>query len=261
MNKQKVINGITGAFAALAARMEKMGKAGATVANGMMNVSGAVDKTATILGRLVSAFTIGGSAVLAFFAMYQSSKENAKQFDKQLEKNKQTVEDFGAALKKSFVQDRTLVGKNVLSDITKTLDETMRGLQQTAEDAPNMWDHITDYFVNTLDRQKISKVQSGIAEIDALFSDSAALNERQAIGASADRAQAALQELSNSGVDLAKKISGTDTEYREFVEGLRSTGKTDAANELDKIRAKFTQIEKDMRQLGPAGAEILDDLS
>lgn len=262
MNKQKVIDGITGGFAALATRMEKMGGPAARVANGMMNVSGAIDKTASIISKMISGLTIAGTAFLVFFAAYSQNKDEVEAFDKQLKKNAESVKEFGNALRKSFIEDRTMVGKNVLDDVQKSIDDSMNNLQATVDKGPGFWSHINDFFVNGLDRQKTAGAPTGIMEIDAFFADSDALNQRQAEAAAADMARGKLQELKDAGVDLTKEISGSDSVFNQRIEQLKGQGEAgaEAIKVLQALRDQFTQVEKDMRVLGPAGAAVKDGL-
>lgn len=262
MNKQKVIDGITGGFAALAARMERMGGPAARVANGMMNVAGAVDRTASVISKLISGLTIAGTAFLVFFAAHSQNKQEVEKFDKQLKKNAESVKEFGNALRKSFIEDRTIVGKNVLDDVEQSINDSMNNLQATVDKGPGFWSHINDFFVNGLDRQKTAGAPTGIMEIDAFFADSDALNQRQAEAAAADMARGKLQELKDAGVDLTKEISGSDSVFNARIEQLRGQGEAgaEAIKILQALRDEFTQVEKDMRTLGPAGAAVKDGL-
>lgn len=260
VNKQKVINGITSAFTALAARMEKMGSAGAVVANGMMNVSGAVDKTATILGKLVSGFTIGGAAILVFFAAWESGNKRTEAFNKSIQESNTHLAEFGNSLRKAFLSDRTLVGKSVMADVSAGVDTMMRDLQNAADQAPGIMDHISDFF-DLSDTFKIKPVNdwSGF-----LFSgETEDFNRAQNYAATMERVRSQLQALKDENFDLSKVIISSDSAYQKQIETWRSQGRVadETVAKLDEMRGKYQQVERDMRQLGPAGAEVKDGLN
>ncbi|AKU45322.1 tapemeasure [Mycobacterium phage Madruga] len=261
-DKQKVIAGITKAMTFLGGAMEKLGPLGRTAGNGLVNVGVAAEKSASLIGKLAGGLLYGGTAILTFIAIVSEYNQTAKEFDKQLEQNRRSVNEFGQELRKSFVTDRGMVGKSVLDTVSQSLDDMMNNLNNTVDKAPSLWEHLGDIFSRPFERQRNSPVQTGILEIDSLFAESDEINQRQAEGAAADLARAKIQQLKDANVDLVKVMSGSDIAFGAFIDDLRTQGQegNEAAKVLEEYRRKFTQVERDMRELGPAGAAVKEGM-
>lgn len=254
-NREKVVRALETAFLALGARMETMGTLGQRVGNGLMNVTNAASGAIGIVGRLATAFTLVGIAALSFFALYNSSEDDAAKLNKQLDDNKKHLTDFKKSLRNAFVDDGTIVGHSVMGAVETGLNQMMQDLQATADSAPGLgaqiWDALTRNIGNTDLNDQLNP-----------FQQSDAINQAQAIASGASDAAKKFQELRDKGVDLNAVLVANDTEFKKFIDNLRTQGSegNNAADALEKQRAAFKGIEADMRRIGPAGVELSEGI-
>jgi len=253
-NKKKVIDGMSNAFSALAGKLEKMGGLWATIGNGMVNVSGAAEKTIGVMGRLISLITKVAVVAGLMYAVFESGQENVRNLNEALESSSKQLTNFRDALKEAFTADAGTTGKNVTSAITANLDAMMTNIESNAEKMPGVWDHLLGYFNVFQDHMR----EGEATDWTSLGGDTVAINDLQELATQAKLARDGFTKLREAGVDLTHVLAAGDSEFESWIHQQRMLGHEGnaVADAMEKQRAVLKQAEADYRRAGPAALQL-----
>lgn len=261
----KVIQYVESAFLKLGYGIGRLGGPFDKFGQGIMNFGSKGSKLVSTILSIARVASIAVPAVLLLYSAFKSYRGMFDNFNKNMAESKQGIADFGNNLRKAFMQDRGLVGSNVMTSVSDAMTEMMQNLKQTADGAPGFWSHVQDkFFKKGSVFSNIGKIFTGkISEVDfrtsgGLFSDSDELNKLQDDIGKAQNAFNKLKEMQNNGVDLSKIVTGSDAYFKTEIDKLRQAGGAwgDAADELQKHRDKFNEINAHMQTLTPAGVDF-----
>lgn len=236
---------------AVAASMSRVPLIGRKVSESILNVgaslSGLVSRFAGVVGP-IAAFA---AAIAGVWLVMRAGKQNAKEFDAQLEANKVSLAEFREALTGAFKTDSGLIGSTVMDQVSLGMDTMIRNLEDTAAKAPGMIDHLADAFT-----------PGAGGFINSLRTDSDDLNRRQAEAAAADMASQKLRQLRKDGVDLEAVIAGSQPAFDAYVANLRTQGDEGkaAADALIKQKNAFNMVHEAMQKVGPAGVQLANGI-
>ena len=262
LSASKTIRAIESGVLIFAGALSRIPIIGNRVSQSLLNVaasaSGLVSTFASIAGPLAAATV----AIGAVWLVMRAGRQNAEEFDAQIEKNKTSLVEFGKALTEAFSADDGLVGKTVMDQVSMGMDTMIRDLEDTTSKAPGIIDHIADYFKNGNDNAGIAVEIPIIGTINGMTRNSDDLNRRQEEAAAADMASQKLRQLRKDGVDLETVIAGSKPAFDSYIGNLRTQGDEGkaAADVLIKQKNAYDMVYDAMQKVGPAGVQLANGI-
>lgn len=247
-NKNKVIDALGAAWNVAATKISTFGSAGERVAQGMVNVGGAVDKTIGVIGKLVAGLTIATAVFAFFWSVFSTNKEVSNDLKNSLEENIKQLDKFKLSLQDAFKNDGGVQGKNVLDAVSENLNSKMTELQTQADRAPGIWKHITDSFNTNRD--------------NGFFNESHDINDLQELTTQADLASKGFKRLRDAGYDLASVVSSSDSAFQDQIARFRMMGDEGnaASDVLEEQRATLEGLKQNYADAGPAAVMLADGM-
>lgn len=235
-------------------------KAALSVTNFHKSMSGAIgvlSKVAGPIGLVITALTF-------LWTVMRAGRNNAKEFDDQLQTNSKNVKKFGEELTKAFYADKGKIGSTVMDQASIGMETMLRDLEDTASKAPGLVDHIADIFRNPQERAGSIPVEIPlVGTFAATFGgDSAEINRRQAEGEAARLAAEKYKELTDKNVDLVSVMTGSQQIFDNQIASLEASGKSGnaLADVLERQREEFNNVYAAMQSIGPKGIELAKGL-
>jgi len=246
-----VVRAFHSGVVAVAASMSKVPLIGKKVSESILNVGASLSGLVSRFSGVVGPIAAFAAAIAGVWLVMRAGKQNAKEFDAQLEANKVSLAEFREALTGAFKTDSGLIGSTVMDQVSLGMDTMIRNLEDTAAKAPGMIDHLADAFT-----------PGAGGFINPLGNDSDDLNRRQAEAAAADMASQKLRQLRKDGVDLEAVIAGSQPAFDAYVANLRTQGDEGkaAADALIKQKNAFNMVHEAMQKVGPAGVQLANGI-
>lgn len=245
---------------AFAKSLEKIPFVGTKASDSVKRVAASMRNAMAITAAWVGPITAVALALGALWAITSTTKSNIAAFDKQLNENATTLTNFGKALHGAFMADNGLIGSTVMDQVSMGMDNMLRDLENTAELAPGIIDHIGDKLQGS---NPFAQLNNLIQHPTGMFrSDSVELNQRQAEAEAADMAAQKLRELRKAGIDLEARVAGSRGAFDTYIIQLRNQGKEGqaAADVLIKQRNVYEQVRDSIQKIGPAGVALAEGL-
>ncbi|WP_072689263.1 phage tail tape measure protein [Rhodococcus marinonascens] len=197
-----------------------------TAAGGVMNALGGP----WILGIVAAAVAVYGivGATSAVADAEDAARESALKFAA-------AQREVG----KAFQESEGDINDTVMTAEIAAIDEALRGLESTAENAPSWLDQQFTFWWNEKD------VQNAVD-----------------MGAEAERTSEAFEYLKVDSEVLASAIAGSDVAFRKFLDTLREApeGGDDAADWAIEQRKKFLKVQESAKTLTPGVYEIAESI-
>lgn len=248
-NGPKIARAFEGAILAVGAALENMGSVGRKAGGALINVTSGLSGFISSAASMAGPIAIAVAAIGALILIWKTASDDAKEFDKQLKSNQDTLDGFSKKLRDAFIEDRAVVGKNVIRQLNENVQSEMAQLEQTAQKAPGVMDHIWSFL-------KGSKINEDLAH--STFGETDDTNRWQKQAADAQRASDGLKKLVASGRDVGKMLAESDDAWNADKDAIAAWSENGAETNavLQQMRDQLKQTEANAKALGPAGADV-----
>ena len=253
-------NGVTKAVgegvAKLAKALGTIPGFGAKAAQSVLNFHKSMNGIVGVFSKFLGPVTLVLAALGLLYSVFSAGRANAKQFDDQLKTNTKNTRKFGEELTKAFYADRGKIGTTVMDQVSISMEQMLRDLEDTASKAPGMVDHLADMLTEG----------ASLGKREGFWGESKEINRRQAEGDAAGLAAKKYKELTDKNIDLISVMTGSQRIFDNQIASLESSGKSGnaLADVLIRQREEFNNVYAAMQSIGPKGIELargLDEIA
>jgi len=225
---------------------------GAKAAQSVLNFHKSMNGIVGVFSKFLGPVTLVLAALGLLYSIFSAGRANAKQFDDQLKTNTKNTKKFGEELTKAFYADKGKIGNTVMDQVSISMEQMLRDLEDTASKAPGMVDHLADMITEG----------ASLGKRDGFWGESKEINRRQAEGDAAGLAAKKYKELTDKNIDLISVMTGSQRIFDNQIASLESAGKSGnaLADVLIRQREEFNNVYAAMQSIGPKGIELAKGL-
>lgn len=251
-NAEKVMGVFYTALFKVTDAMSIFGAKGTKVGQSIAGVATRMSGIVSVASRVIGSVTAIGAAIAIMWKIIDTGNNEINGFNNQLQKAASNSAQFSVALHKAFIEDRAMTGRTVMDTIGNRLDQLQQDLQDTADQSPGYAAKMAKAF----DFGKMfGDWKSYIAPW--LKPQDEQIKKMEDTAGKARMAAAGIQDLKDKGVNLSEVLASSDKDFGEFIINLQDSGDQGkaTADALQETRRAIKEAERDMAELGPAGAQ------
>lgn len=221
-------------------------------------VSQATAGKLNLLWSTVKGLGIALAALTIAWTMYRSTQDKIAAGNEAVSNSAKVAKDNIEALREAYILDRGIAGKNVFETTTNNVANALAALQQQADAAPGIMDHI----VASLTPKGPDSSKIGIFPTENPFAQSNAFNDNQATSDKAKLAVQGFKELGATTNELNAAINGSQASFDVINNKLQQMGDSGkaAAEALRQWRESAQQAAADAAALGEGGTKVVEGL-